>query len=127
MTLGRRRPGGLRRTSLALWVLAALAGTTLLGLAAANSVPGSKEADKTSTVTAEELKPSACSAIILSALVTGSGIFSGGNASDLILGSSGADTISGGNGDDCIVAGGGTDVCIGGAGTNIFITCETQI
>jgi Ca2+-binding RTX toxin-like protein len=119
-------------------VVATLAATTMLGLAAANSVPGSKAADRTSTVTAEELKPTPdCSAIVLSALVTGSGTFGGGDPSELILGSSGADTISGGKGGDCIVAGGGddslngglgTDVCIGGPGNDTFNpTCETQI
>jgi Ca2+-binding RTX toxin-like protein len=107
--------------------VATLAATTMLGLAAANTVPGSKAADRSSTVTAEQLKPSACSAIVLSALLTGSGVITGGGASELILGSSGADTISGGAGDDCIVAGGGSDVCVGGLGTNVFLSCETQL
>jgi Ca2+-binding RTX toxin-like protein len=126
-TRARRRRTAVRRASVGLVVVATLAATTLLGLAAANTVPGSKAADRSSTVTAEELKPSACSAIVLSALVTGSGVINGGNASELILGSSGADTISGNGGDDCIVAGGGNDVCIGGLGTNKFVSCETQI
>lgn len=111
----------------------------MLGLAAANTVPGSKAANRTSTVTAEQLKPSACNAITLTAVVTGGpGTVSGGAASELILGSSGVDTISGGNGNDCIVAGAGndaltggpgTDVCIGGAGVDTFPGggCETQI
>ncbi len=133
----RRHRSLARRAWVGLVVVATLAATTMLGLAAANTVPGSKAADKTSTVTAEELKPSACSAIVLAALVTGSGTFGGGDPAELILGSSGVDTITGGKGDDCIVAGGGndslkgdqgTDVCIGGAGTNTFhVSCETQI
>jgi Ca2+-binding RTX toxin-like protein len=133
----RRRRSVVRRAEVGLVVVATLAATTMLGLAAANTVPGSKAADRTSTVTAEELKPSACSAIVLSALVTGSGTINGGDPSELILGSSGVDTMTGGKGDDCIVAGGGndtlrgdqgTDVCIGGPGTDTFNpTCETQI
>jgi Ca2+-binding RTX toxin-like protein len=123
----RRHRSFVRRARVGLVVVATLAATTMLGLAAANTVPGSKAADRSSAVTAEELKPSACSAIVLSALLTGSGVITGGNASELILGSSGADTISGNGGDDCIVAGGGNDVCIGGLGTNKFVSCETQI
>jgi Ca2+-binding RTX toxin-like protein len=123
----RARRSIVRPASVTLVVVATLAATTMLGLAAANTVPGSKAADRSSTVTAEQLKPSACSAIVLSALLTGSGVITGGGASELILGSSGADTISGGAGDDCIVAGGGSDVCVGGLGTNVFLSCETQL
>jgi Ca2+-binding RTX toxin-like protein len=88
------------------------------------------------TVTVDDLKPSACSGITLTNLVSGSGTITGTAANDLILGSSGDDTISGGDGDDCIVGGGGddsitgsggTDVCIGGAGADTFFTCETVI
>lgn len=133
----RRRRSVGRRAEVGLVVVATLAATTMLGLAAANTVPASKAADRTSTVTAEQLKPSTCNAIVLTAVVRGSGTFSGTNASELILGSLGVDSISGGNGNDCIVAGGGndtlnggpgTDVCIGGPGMNTFNpTCETQI
>lgn len=134
----RRRRSVVRRASVGLLVVATLAATTMFGLAAANTVPGSKGADRSSAVTAEQLKPTPdCSAIVLSALLTGSGTINGGAASELILGSSGVDTIRGNGGDDCIVAGGGndslrgdagTDVCIGGPGTDTFHpTCETQI
>ncbi|MDP9327249.1 MAG: hypothetical protein M3P10_03475 [Actinomycetota bacterium] len=113
-----------------------VATSAMLGMAAANTVPASKAADKTSTVTAEQLKPASCNAITLTALVTGSGTFGGGAASELILGSAGVDTITGGNGNDCLLGGGGndslsggggTDVCIGGPGTDTFTACETQI
>ncbi len=138
-----RFPGARPRRSIVrpAWVtvvvVAVLTTATMLGLTAANTVPGSKAANRSSAVTAEQLKPSACNAITLTAVVTGSGTFGGGAASELILGSAGVDTITGGNGNDCIVAGGGvdslnggagTDVCIGGAGVDTFnASCETQI
>ena len=133
----RRRPPPVRRAWSGLLVVATLSVTTILGFAASNSVPASKAADRTSTVTAENLKPAACNAITLTAVVTGSGIFAGGAANELILGSAGIDSISGNGGNDCIVAGGGndtlnggsgTDVCIGGPGINTFNSnCETKI
>ncbi len=123
-------------TWVGLLIVAMVATSAMLGMAAANTVPASKAADKTSTVTAEQLKPASCNAITLTALVTGSGTFGGGAASELILGSAGVDTITGGNGNDCLLGGGGndslsggggTDVCIGGPGTDTFTACETQI
>jgi Ca2+-binding RTX toxin-like protein len=91
---------------------------------------------KSIPVNAEDLKPSACSALTLTNIIRGSGTFTGTASSDLILGSSGNDTIDGGGGDDCILGAGGddnitggdaTDVCIGGLGINSFDTCETII
>ena len=86
---------------------------------------------------ANELKPSACSALTLSGVTTGTGTINDGSGSNLVLGSAGVDTIRGNGGNDCIVGGagndslrgdGGTDVCLGGAGTDTFhSTCETQI
>jgi Ca2+-binding RTX toxin-like protein len=119
-----------------LVVIATLAATTMLGLMAGNTVPGSKAANRSSTVTAEQLKPSACNGITLQQVVTGSVTINGGAQSELILGSSSVDSISGNNGNDCIVAGGGndalnggagTDVCIGGTGNNTYVNCETQL
>jgi Ca2+-binding RTX toxin-like protein len=79
------------------------------------------------TVTVDDLKPSACSGITLTNLVSGSGLITGTSANDLILGSSGDDTINGGDGDDCIVGGGGTDTCNGEADNDAFDpSCETQ-
>jgi Ca2+-binding RTX toxin-like protein len=133
----RTRRSIVRPASVTLVVVATLAATTMLGLMAGNTVPGSKAANRSSAVGAEQLKPSACNAITLTAVVTGSGTFGGGTAYELILGSAGVDSISGGNGNDCIVAGAGidalnggagTDVCIGGAGVDTFnASCETQI
>ena len=133
----RARRSIVRPASVTLVVVATLAATTMLGLMAGNTVPGSKAANRSTAVGAEQLKPSACNGIVLAAVVTGSGVFGGGGQAELILGSSGVDSISGNNGNDCIVAGGGndvlnggagTDVCIGGAGTDTFnASCETQI
>jgi Ca2+-binding RTX toxin-like protein len=87
-------------------------------------------------VSAQDIKPSACSALVLTNIVRGSGLFSGTAGNDLILGSPGNDTIDGGGDDDCIVGGdgddtidgnSGTDVCVGGAGNDNFSNCETEI
>jgi Ca2+-binding RTX toxin-like protein len=105
-------------------------------LAAANSVPASNAERDVSTVTANQLKPAACSGVTVTAVVTGGG--NGGNASELVLGTAGVDSpLRGMNGNDCILGGGGndllrgdggTDVCIGGPGTDTFhTTCETRI
>jgi Ca2+-binding RTX toxin-like protein len=91
----------------------------------------------TQTPTVDQARPTQC-ALAVTALVIGTGNFTGGAASELILGSTGADVvIQGGNGNDCLVGGGGddslrgdqgTDTCIGGPGTDTFqATCETQI
>jgi Ca2+-binding RTX toxin-like protein len=106
-------------------------------LSAANSVPVSHAVRSSNTIGANTLKPTACASLTLTALVTGSGLFSGTNASELILGSSGTDTILASGGDDCVVGGGGndllnggagTDVCDGGPGLDVFDpSCETQI
>jgi len=77
------------------------------------------------SVSANDLKPSACSSINLNQIVEGSGTFNGTANSDLILASVGDDTIDGGDGDDCILGGDGNDVCTGGAGNDIFVSCET--
>ena len=137
VTRARRRPPRVRRASSAILLVAALSLMTIIGFAAANTVPASKAADLTSVVTAEHLKPAACNGITLTTVVTGSATFNGTSGADLMLGSSGADSMNGLNGNDCIVAGagndtlnggGGTDVCIGGAGVNTFQpSCETQI
>jgi Ca2+-binding RTX toxin-like protein len=133
----RTRRSIVRPASVTLVVIATLAAATMLGLTAANTVPGSKAANRSSAVGAEQLKPNACNAITLTAVVTGSVTVNGGAASDLILGTSLIDSMTGGNANACSVAGGGndsltggagTDVCIGGAGTDTFVSgCETQI
>ena len=133
---GRRGPRR-RRSVAALAAAVTIALSGLLGLTNANSVPSTKAADRSQAITANTLKPTECAGITLTAVVRGSGTFSGTDASELILGSSGVDTISGGKGNDCILGGGDddsllgnqdTDVCIGGPGTDTFSpSCETQI
>ena len=106
-------------------------------LTASTAVPASRAGRDTEPTTVVELRPSACSALTLAGVTTGSGTFSDSGASNLVLGSAVADTIRGQAGNDCILGGGGndslrgdagTDVCIGGAGTDTFnSTCETQV
>ena len=104
---------------------------------ASSVVPASKASRRTQSVTADDLKPAACSAITLAGIATGSGTINDTAASNLVLGSAGVDTMRGNNGNDCILGGAGndslrgdagTDVCIGGGGTDTFnSSCETQI
>jgi Ca2+-binding RTX toxin-like protein len=102
----------------------------------ANTVAGSKVEDDSRTIGANDLKPTQCAALALTATLAGSGTINGAAASELITGSAVADNIKGGGGDDCILGGGGndtinggpgTDVCIGGGGTDTFSGCETQL
>jgi len=119
-------------------VVAALAiASALPGSAASNVVPGTHLDNDKSQINANDLKPSACSAITVNGVRTGSGTITGNGTSELIAASGGIDIIDGRGGDDCILGGGGndtisggtgTDVCIGGPGTDVFtIDCETQI
>jgi len=108
--------------------------------AANNVVPPTRLTDQSSAVTADSLKPQACSAITLTAILycpTGGGACNGTDASELVIGSSADDDIQSGKGNDCILGAGGsdsikgeqdTDVCIGGPGTDSFHpSCETEI
>ena len=127
----------MSRLKLAL-VLAALiliGGTVFSALTASNSVPTTRAGEATDAVTAVKLRPSACSAIAVTTVVTGSGTITGGGAAELVLGSANVDNVSAGGGNDCLLGGGandtlnggqGTDVCLGGAGTDTFSGCETQ-
>ena len=93
--------------------LPVLAGAIILSAAtAANSVPASHAAKMTASITANALKPAACT-FTMADLVVGSGTVSGTTANDLILGSSGSDTLGAGSG-------GGSDCCKGGAGTDTY-------
>lgn len=111
----------------ALWAGVALAASTV--------VPASRAGASAQPITANALKPTACAAISLTGLVTGSGAFSDTNASRLVLGSAAADSIRGrndcilgGGGDDFLRGDGGIDVCIGGPGLDTFDpSCETQL
>jgi Ca2+-binding RTX toxin-like protein len=113
---------------------------SIISAFAANiSVPSTRLTDQRSAITANTLKPTACSGITLTTIVycpsTG-GMCSGTTASELIIGSSNADSIDGKGGSDCIIGGDGADdiagsqandVCIGGPGIDTFKKCETVI
>ena len=102
-------------------------------LSAGNTIPGTLASKSTPVaITANTLKPSACSGITLTTIVQG---VTGSSANELVLATSAADIISAGSGNDCILAGGGndsvncglgTDVALGGPGTDTFTNCETQ-
>ena len=111
----------------------------IFAIAANNIVPVTYLTDQTSIVTANDLKPAACSAINLTAIFycpTSGGACNATDDSELVIGSPADDDIQSGKGDDCILGGGGndslrgeqdTDVCIGGSGTDSFHpSCETQ-
>lgn len=117
-------------------VFAVIVVTSMTAIAAANTVPPSQVDDQSISYNVNHLKPSACSGIVLSNLVTGSGTLTGTAGNDLIIASSGADVIDGAGGNDCILGGGGadtitggegSDVCLGGADADAFITCESEV
>jgi Ca2+-binding RTX toxin-like protein len=107
--------------------------------AATIDVPTTYLTDQVQAITANTLKPSACSGLNLRRIE----ICTGGNCNasgtdELIIGTTGSDTIRGKNGDDCIIGGGGddfiygdngSDMCIGGPGNDDVSdnSCETQI
>ena len=121
-----------------LRVLALLAGCSLLAgtaLTGTSTVSTSRADIVREGVTVNTVRPAACSGLVLSRIVTGSGTIDDTNDASLILGSSSADMISGRGRDDCIVGGGdadvingggGTDVCLGGPGIDVFTLCETS-
>jgi len=105
----------------------------VFALTASNTVPESGLDYESFSITANQLKPSACSGLNLDNIIT-DGNGTAGN--DLILGTIGIDTLNGGDSNDCLVAGDGddtldggigTDVCIGGAGIDDISNCETII
>jgi len=111
---------------------------TVLGFAVAgtNVVPATHAGISTQATGPNDVKPTSCGGITVTAYVLGSGVITGTAASELVLGSTGLDTISGLGGNDCVVGGGGndiidgglgTDVCLGGPGTDTFLSCETQV
>ncbi len=127
-------PTPLRLSIVGLIALIIISSVT--AVAATNTVPATRATDQSRSVGVNDLKPSACAALSLTNLITGTGTINGTNGNDLILGSSGVDTIEGRIGNDCILGGGGndsinggagTDVCIGGPGTDTFNSCETRI
>lgn len=148
------KPSRLLRVA-GIFLIALIAVSTASAFAAANSVPATRLDDDTLPITANNLKPSACSSLNLTNIVVIAGNGNGTNANDLILGSSGSDNLRGSDGDDCIVGGSGddsldgqkgndillgqdgndslkgsqdTDICDGGAGTDSgHKSCETEI
>ena len=123
-----------RITFAALGVLAAA--NIIAAFTAANAVPATRLGSVTSSIGAAELKPSQCSGVAVTTTIGGTGTFSGGSGSELILGSTARDTISAAGGNDCIMGGSqadtidggsGTDVCLGGPGNDTFQACETQV
>ncbi len=124
----------------AFTTLATLIITSATFAFAANiSIPATHLANQASAITANTLKPAACSGIILTAIVycpVGGGNCDGTAANDLILGTPNIDIIQGRGGTDCILGGDGDDdlagsqsrdVCIGGPGTDTVKKCETMI
>jgi len=141
---------------LIVWgLLTATVASTMLALAAANSVPQTGLDEFNQTITVNHLKPPECAALNLDTIIDfergqqkGSGkralVLGGPNNnsinaasdSDCVLGGGGNDTLVGGKGTDILIGGPGNDhldggqgadVCYGGPGADTFIRCETII
>jgi Ca2+-binding RTX toxin-like protein len=104
-----------------------------VALSAGSTVPGTNASRTVRSITADSLKPPACSGISVYNRISGT---TGTSGNDLLLGTSGNDVMSAAGGTDCVLGGGGTDaisggtgtdVCIGGPGTDTFSSCETAI
>jgi Ca2+-binding RTX toxin-like protein len=107
--------------------------TLATALAGANTVPVTHAEDVVRSIGPNELKPSACSGIALTATVVGT---SGTGANELVLGGPSVDSILAMGGNDCVLGGGGADVidggpgndvCLGGPDLDSFLGCETQV
>lgn len=103
--------------------------------AAGISISPSNAGTRSLVVSVDDFKPSECSGLALTNLVSGTGTITGTAGNDLILGSANADTIDGLGGNDCILGGGGddtitggddTDICLGGPDNDSFLTCEAE-
>ena len=120
-----------------LLLAATVIGAASVALAATNVVPTTYASQTASAIGANNVKPSDCSTITVTAKLTGSGTINGTSAAELITasaavdttnGNAGNDRILGGGGDDSLTGGAGTDVSIGGPGTDTFNSnCETRI
>ena len=117
-----------------------VAGVLLSGavaFTASNSVANSHIGEDLVAQNVNDVKPSECGGLTLTAVVSGTLVVNGTDASELVLGGIGLDTVDGKGGDDCImggalgdtlVGGPGNDVCIGGGGTDVLdLTCEIQV
>ncbi len=129
--------------------------TVISAVAASNTVSPSRADQDQIGVTANDLKPEACSGIDLTNIVDIGAGESSTPGNDLILGTAGDDSsIRGGEGDDCILGGGGddririlffifpglygeegndvliggpgSDACAGGGGTDTLLECEVE-
>lgn len=120
--MNRRRIYHLAFIVLIMLVLVSI----ISAVAASNSVPTSRLTSRTRPITANDLKPAACSALNLTTvIVCAGGNCNGTAANELILGSSGFETINGGGGSDCIVAStSGFSICRRISGQEIFINCS---
>ena len=130
-----RRMGRLRLV-LPIVAAIAIAISMTIGDTAANGVPSTKADNQTQTIDANALKPAACAALNLTAVLVGAGNLTGTNANELIIGDGTGNKLNGGGGNDCIIGGAGkdqfnggpgTDVCIGNGGGDTFSACETQL
>jgi Ca2+-binding RTX toxin-like protein len=126
-------PFALRLLTFGLVALIIISSAT--AFAASNTTPATNVGYQNVNVGINNLKPSTCTGLFLTNLVTGAVTLTGTEGNDLILGSPDTDEIDGLGGDDCILGGGGddqvtgsdgTDICIGGPGTDTFITCEGE-
>ena len=118
-----------------LGLLTLVLASIMSAFAAGMIVPSSNVGQDSVPVTAEEIKPSACEALYLTDIISGSGTLTGTPGNDLIIGSALTDAIDGSGGDDCILGGGGddqitggdgNDVCLSGPGTDLFTACEYE-
>ena len=117
--------GRLPRVVLAFGMLL-LVGSVVSGLAAANTVPGTNLGRFSAAIMVNSLKPSACSAIVVTNLVVASGVANAtttapNGVSSLVLGSAANETLTGGNQADCILGGAGNDTLNGRAGNDVLI------
>ena len=124
---------------LAIMLVLLISASVVSAFAANIVVPTTYRTNQAMAITANTLKPTSCSGITLTAIIscpsTG-GLCNGTPASELIIGSPNLDSIDGKGGSDCILGGGGdddiagsqaNDVCIGGPGNDVFKKCETGI
>ena len=123
----------MRLRALLAALLLVSAATAVTAYAGSNAVPDTSLGRTVSATGPNDVKPSACSPVVVTAIVTGAGAT---NAAELMLGTASADSINARGGDDCVHGGGGDDsiqggsgydVCIGGPGNDTFSGCEVVV
>jgi Ca2+-binding RTX toxin-like protein len=114
---------GMRRAYRRFWtgLLLLIVLSIFSAFAAANTVLLSGAEDASFGISANDLKPSECSALNLTHIVTGSGNLQGSNGSDLILGGASADKINAKKGNDCVLGGDGEDELRGGDDDDVLL------